>query len=107
MNDGSGGRGGLVRRWRRRAGVLIIVTGLAVLAVGCGSSPSPSWGSYSACMRKHGVTGALAGPRHSSSPASVPTPGSGKAVPASGRVSAALQACMSLAPLPGQSSAPG
>jgi hypothetical protein len=119
MNDGSGGRGsggrgGLVRRCWQRAGVLAIVAGLAVLAAGCSSGPSPSLGSYSACMRKHGVTGALAArpqPPSSFLPSSLPTPGPGATVhqghqiPA--RVSAALQACLPLAPPPGQSSGPG
>jgi hypothetical protein len=119
MNDGSGGRGsggrgGLVRRWRRRAGVLAIVAGLAVLAAGCSSGPSPSRASYSACLRKHGVTGSalasLPGIR-TSMPTSMPTPGRGATVrqghqvPA--RVSAALQACLPLAPPPGQGSGPG
>lgn len=119
MNDGSGGRGsggrgGLVRRWRRRAGVLAIVAGLAVLAAGCGSGPSPSRGSYSACLRQHGVTGSalasLPGMR-TSMPTSMPTPGRGASrgttvqVPA--RVPAALKACMPLAPLPGPGSGPG
>ena len=112
MNDGSGGRGGLVWRWWRRAGVLAIVAGLAVLAVGCGSGPSPGRGSYSACMRKHGVTGAaLASLPGMSSRTSMPTSSRGTSrgttvqVPA--RVSAALQACMPLAPLPGPGSGPG
>ena len=119
MNDGSGGRGSggrgeLVWRCWRRAGVLVIVVGLAVLAAGCGSAPSRGWGSYSACMRKHGVTGALAArpqPPSSFLHPSSPTPGPGATVhqghqiPA--RVSAALQACLPLAPPPGQSSGPG
>jgi hypothetical protein len=115
MNDGSGRRGsgrrgGLVRRWRRRAGVLAIVAGLAVLAAGCSSGPSRSRASYSACLRQHGVTGSalasLPGMR-----TSMPTPGRGATVqqghqvPA--RVSAALKACLPLAPPPGQGSAPG
>jgi hypothetical protein len=109
MNDGSGGRGGLVWRWWRRAGVLAIVAGLAVLAVGCGSGPSPGRGSYSACMRKHGVTGAaLASLPGMSSRTSMPASSRGTSrgtIPA--RVSAALQACMPLAPLPGPGSGPG
>jgi len=113
MNDGSRGRGGLVRRCWRRAGVLAIAAGLAVLAVGCGSGPSRSWASYSACMRKHGVTGALASPPGTSSRPSMPTPSRGAQVPAKvgipipARVQAAMQACLPLAPLPGQSSGPG
>jgi hypothetical protein len=115
MNDGSGGRGsggrgGLVRRWRRRAGVLVIVAGLAMLAAGCSSGPSPSRASYTACLRQHGVTGAALASvpgmsSRTSSPTSMPTPGSGRQVPA--RVSAAMQACQSLAPAPGQSPGPG
>jgi hypothetical protein len=119
MNDGSGGRGsggrgGLVRSCWQRAGVLAIVAGLAMLAVGCGSGPSPGRGSYSACMRKHGVTGALAArpqPPSSFLHSSLPTPGPGATVhqghqiPA--RVSAALQACLPLASPPGQSPGPG
>lgn len=113
MNDGSGGRGsggrgGLVWRWWQRAGVLAIVAGLAVLAVGCGSGPSPGRGSYSACMRKHGVTGAaLASLPGMSSRTSMPTSSRGTTVQVPARVSAALQACMPLAPLPGQGSGPG
>jgi hypothetical protein len=112
MNDGSGGRGsggrgGLVRRWRQRAGVLVIVVGLAMLAAGCGSGPSPGRGSYSACMGKHGVTGALAAPRRSSLPTSLPTSSRGTAVQIPAAVSAALQACQSLAPRPSQGSVPG
>ncbi len=117
MNDGSGGRGsggrgGLVWRWWRRAGVLVIVAGLAVLAVGCGSGPSPGRGSYSACMRKHGVTGAalasLPGMRsRTSMPASGRGTSRGTTVQVPARVSAALRACMPLAPLPGPGSGPG
>ena len=99
MNDGSGGRGGLVWRWWPRAGVLVIVAGLAMLALGCGSGPSPGRGSFSACMRKHGVTGAL--------PARLPTSGSGTTVKIPAKESAALQACHSLAPRPGQGPGPG
>jgi hypothetical protein len=107
MNDGSGGRGGLVWRCWQRAGVLAIVAGLAVLAVGCGSGPSPGRGSYSACMRKHGVTGALAAPRRPSLHTSLPTSSRGTTVQIPARVSAALQACLPLAPLPGPGSGPG
>jgi hypothetical protein len=112
--QGSGGRGGLVRRCWQRAGVLAIVAGLAMLAAGCGSGPSRSLGSYSACMRQHGVTGALADrpqPPSSFLHSSLSTPGrgatvhQGQQIPA--RVSAALQACLPLAPPPGQGSAPG
>jgi hypothetical protein len=106
MNDGTGSRRGL-RWWWRRAGVLVIVAGLAMLAVGCGSGPSPGRASYSACLRKHGVTGALAAPPGTSSRTSTPTPGRGVGVPVPARVSAAMQACLPLAPRPGQSSGPG
>jgi hypothetical protein len=104
MNDGTGSRRGL-RWWWQRAGLLVIVAGLAMLAAGCGSGPSPGRASYSACLREHGVTGALASPPGTSSRTSMPTSPRGVQVPA--RVSAALQACQSLAPLPGQGSAPG
>jgi hypothetical protein len=117
MNDGSGGRGsggrgGLVWRWWQRAGVLAIVAGLAMLASGCGSGPSPGQGSYSACMRKHGVTGALAAPHRTSLPTSMPTslpaPTRGATVQIPAKVSAAMRACQSLVPRPpGQSSGPG
>jgi hypothetical protein len=115
MNDGSGGRGsggrgGLVRRWRPRAGVLVIVAGLAMLAAGCGSGPSPGRASYSACMRKHGVTGALASPPGMSMPTSMPTSsrnGRGRGVQIPAKDSAAMRACQSLAPRPGQGPGPG
>lgn len=96
------------RWWWQRAGVLAIVAGLAVLMAACSSpSPRPSPGAYVACMRKHGVTGAFASPPGMSMPTSLPTSGpNGRArgvqIPA--KVSAALQACQSLAPRPGQSS---
>jgi hypothetical protein len=110
MNDGSGGRGGLVRGCWQRAGVLVIVAGLAMLAAGCSSAPSPSRASYLACLRNHGVTGAALASvpgmsSRTSSPTSMPTRGVGIPVPA--RVSAAMQACQSLAPAPGQSPGPG
>jgi hypothetical protein len=112
MNNGSGGHGsgGLVRRCWQRAGVLVIVAGLAMLAAGCSSAPSPSRASYTACLRNHGVTGAaLASLPGSSLPTSMPTPspGRGRGVQVPARVSAAMQACQSLAPTPGQNSAPG
>ena len=101
MNGGGGGR---VRRWRQRAGVLVIVAGLAMLAAGCGSAPSPSRASYLACLRNHGVTGAaLASVPGMSSRTSLPTftPTRGVGIPVPARVSAAMQACQSLAPAPG------
>jgi hypothetical protein len=113
MNDGSGGRGRGGRRglrwWRRRAGVLVIVAGLAMLAVGCGSGPSPGRASYSACLRKHGVTGAFTSPPGMSMPTSMPTSrnGRGRGVQIPAKVPAAMQACQSLAPRPGQGSGPG
>jgi hypothetical protein len=108
MNDGSGGRGGLVWRCWQRAGVLVIVAGLAMLAVGCSSGPSRGRGSYLACLRKHGVTGpALASLPGMPSRTSMPAPSRGHGVQAPARVSAALQACLPLAPLPGQSPGPG
>jgi len=103
MNDGSGGRGGMVWRWWPRAGVLVFVVGLAMLALGCGSGPSPGRGSFSACMRKHGVTGAVPAPL----PTSLPTSGSGTTVKIPAKESAALQACRSLARRPGQGPGPG
>lgn len=102
MNDGSGGRGGLVWRLWQRAGVLVIVVGLAMLASGCGSGPSPGRDSYEACLRKHGVAGALAAAQRTS----LPGPGESVQVPA--KVSAAMKACQSLVPRPpGRSSGPG
>jgi hypothetical protein len=99
MNDGNGGRDGLVRRCWQRAGVLVIVAGLAMLAAGCGSAPSPSRASYLACLRNHGVTGAARASvpglsSRTSWPTSTPTRGEGVPVPA--RVSAAMRACQSL-----------
>lgn len=108
MNDGSGGRGGLVWRWWRRVGVLAIVACLAVLMAACSSpSPRPSTGAYVACMHKHGVTGAFASPPGMSMPTSLPAPSRGTTVQIPARESAAMQACQSLAPRPGQGPGPG
>ena len=104
---GTKGRTRDERRWWQCAGVLAIVAGLAVLMAACGSpSPRPGPGAYVACMRKHGVTGASASPSGMSMPTSGPN-GRGRGVQIPAKVSAALQACQSLAPRPGQSSAPG
>jgi hypothetical protein len=106
MSDGSGGRRGLRRGWWwQRAGWLVIVAGLAVLTAACGSSPSPrpGPGAYSACLRKHGVTGALAAPPPTSLSTSMPT--SSRQIPA--KAAAAMQACRSLAPQPHRLSGPG
>ena len=113
MNDSTGRLRGL-RWWWRRAALLAMVAGLAVLMAACGSSPSPSPGAYVACMRKHGVTGAFASPPPTSMPTSLPTSlptsgrggrGGGVKIPA--KVSAAGKACHSLAPRPGRPSGPG
>jgi len=106
MNDGSGGRRGLRRRrWWQRAGLLAMVAGLALLMAACGSGPSPrpGPGAYSACLRKHGVTGVLAAPPPTSLPTSMPT--SSRQIPA--MAAAAMQACQSLAPRPGRLSGQG
>jgi hypothetical protein len=111
MNDGTGMRRGLRWCWWRRAALLAIVAGLALLTAACGSSssPRPGPGSYSACMRKHGVTGALAAPLPTSMPTFMPTSrnGRGRGVRIPAKESAAMQACQSLAPRPGQGSGQG
>jgi len=110
MNDGSGGRRGLRRRrWWQRAGLLAMVAGLALLMAACGSGPSPrpGPGAYSACLRKHGVTGVPAVPPPTSLPTSLSTsmPTSSRQIPA--KAAAAIQACQSLAPRPGRLSGQG
>ncbi len=98
------------RWWWQRAGVLAIVVGLAVLMAACSSpSPRPGPGAYVACMRKHGVTGAFASPPGMSRPTSPPSRRTTVQIPAkvSAKLSAAMQACQSLAPRPGQGSGPG
>ena len=108
MNDGTGRRRGLRPWWWQRAALLAMVAGLALLTAACGgsSSPRPGPGAYAACMRKHGVTGASASPPGMSMPTSGPN-GRGRGVQIPAKVSAAMQACHSLAPLPGQSSGSG
>ena len=67
MNEISGGRPGLRRRWQQRARMVAVVTSMAsvaLLAVACGGSP-PTTGAgstyyqkavaYAQCMRSHGV----------------------------------------------------
>ena len=95
-------------RWRglpHRAALVAAAVGLALLMAACSSSPSrrPGPGAYSACMRKHGVTGTLA----ASLPTSLPTPSRRTTVQIPAKVSAAMQACQSLAPRPGQGSGQG
>lgn len=94
-------------RWRglpHRAALVAAAAGLALLAAACSSSPPrPGPGAYSACMHKHGVTGAFAYPPGMSRPTSMPTSsrnGRGRGVQIPAKVSAAMQACLRLAPRP-------
>ena len=90
-------------RWRElphRAALVAATAGLALLTAACSSSPPrPGPGAYSACMRKHGVTGAFASPPSMSMPTSSRN-GRGRGVPIPAKVSAAMQACLPLAPKP-------
>jgi hypothetical protein len=82
----------------RRAALWAAAAGLALLTAACSSSPPPrpSPGAYSACLRKHGVTGAFAAPP----PTSLPTSSSQKPVAIPGKDSAAMRACRPLVPQP-------
>lgn len=110
MNDSPGRLRGL-RWWWQRAVLLAVVAGLALLTAACGSSssPRPGPGAYSACMRKHDVTGAPAAPPPTSMPTSMPSGpnGRGRGVQIPAKAAAAQKACHSLAPHPDQLSGPG
>lgn len=97
-----------------RAALVAATAGLALLTAACSSSPprpGPGPGAYSACMHRHGVTGAFASPPPTSLPTSAPTFLKGQkrvanSVPIPAKVSAAMQACLPLAPRPEVSGLP-
>lgn len=97
MNDhtSQGRRRGLPRR----AAILTTAAGLVLLTAAC-SSPSTgrSPQAYSACMRSHGVTGALASRRPGALATSMAVPGSTLQI--SAKDASAIKACQSLAPQP-------
>jgi hypothetical protein len=111
MNDDTSQSRG--RGLPRPAAIVAAAAGLALLTAACsgsGSSPRPGPAAHSACMRKHGATGFWAAAPSMSSRTSMFTltiRGHKKVVQIPAKVTAAMQACRSLAAPPGQLSAPG